>query len=573
MTKKIYEQFRSANWFAATDRLGHSSRERIKQAGFNDTDFQGKPVIGILSTWSELNPCHIHFRERAEDIKRGVWQAGGFPLEIPVMSLGEPFMRPTTMIYRDLLSIEVEEVLRCHPLDGAVLMGGCDKTTPAMLMGAISSDIPCIFMPAGPMLTGRWRGSTIGSGTDASRYYTELQAGTITREQYTEIESAGARSAGHCMTMGTASTMTSIAESLGMTLPGAASIPAPDSRHRQMAADTGRTVVDLVWEDRKPSDILDRRSFHNAITVLMALGGSTNAIIHLLAMADRLGLPLALSDFDRISGAVPVIANIVPSGKYYMEDFYYAGGLKALLEKIREKLELEAMTVNGATIGENISGAECFDDDVIRPISDPLLDVGGLVVLHGTLAPDGCVLKRSAADPNLMKHTGRAVVFKDREDLRNRIDDPNLDVDKTCVLVMQNSGPKGVPGMPEWGMLPIPEKLLKQGVRDIVRISDARMSGTHYGTVVLHVSPESADGSPLALVRDGDMISIDVYERKLDLLVESEEILRRLEAFTPPVSAHVRGWPMLYQRTVAPASEGAGLDFLRGKSDRVDPKH
>jgi dihydroxy-acid dehydratase len=571
--KKRYEDLRSASWFTPDDKSGHTHRERIKQAGFSDRDFKGKPVIGILSSWSELNPCHIHFRERADDVKRGVWQAGGFPLEIPVMSLGEPFMRPTTMIYRDLLSIEVEEVLRCHPLDGVVLMGGCDKTTPAMLMGGIAANLPAIFLPAGPMLTGRWRGETIGSGTDVSRYYAELQAGNITREQYTDMESAGARSAGHCMTMGTASTMTSVAETLGMTLSGAASIPAPDSRHRHMAVDAGRRIVDMVWEDLKPRDVLDERSFHNAITALMALGGSTNGIIHLIALADRVGIDLKLEDFDRLSETVPVLADIKPSGRFLMEDFYYAGGLRALLWRIRDNLKPEARTVNGRTLGENIADAECFNDDVIRPLDSPLIGAGGLVVLRGNLAPGGAVLKRSAADPALMKHKGRAVVFKDRQDLKARIDDPDLPVDENSILVMQNAGPKGVPGMPEWGMLPIPQKLVEKGVRDMVRISDARMSGTHYGTVVLHVTPESAEGGPLALVHDGDWIELDVDARSLALLVDEAELAQRRDAWQAPVSPHRRGWPALYTRHVSSASEGASLDFLRGVADRIEPQH
>lgn len=573
MTNLKYEDLRSARWLSPPTKSGHTQRERIKQAGFGDRDFVGKPVIGILSTWSDLNPCHVHFRERAEDVKRGVWQAGGFPVEIPVMSLGEPFIRPTTMLYRDMLSMEVEEVIRCHPIDGVVLMGGCDKTTPAMLMGAISMDLPTVFMPAGPMLTGRWRGNTLGSGTDVSRYYAELQAGNITREQYEEMESAGARSAGHCMTMGTASTMTSLAEAMGMTLPGAASIPAPDSRHRYMAAQTGQMITGMVWSDRRPSHLLTRKSLENAIVTLMALGGSTNAIIHILALADRLGIALSLTDFDRLSEAVPVLANLKPSGQYLMEDFYYAGGLPALLRRIADALHLDAATVNGGTLGDNISGAECFNDDVIRPLENPLLDAGGLVVLHGNLAPEGCVLKRSAADWRLLSHKGRAVVFKGLEDLKARIDDPELDVDKDSVLVLQNSGPRGVPGMPEWGMLPIPQKLIAQGVRDMVRISDARMSGTHYGTVVLHIAPESAEGGPLALVETGDVIELDVAARKLELHVADAVIEERRAKWSVPESRHKRGWPKLYAERVGSASTGATLDFLRGRSDVVEPPH
>ncbi len=569
---KSYEQLRSAGWFLAADKYGYTHRERIKQAGFTDKDFKGKPAIGVFSTWSELNPCHIHFRERAEDVKRGIWQNGGFPLEVPCMALGEPFMKPTTMLYRDTLAMEVEELLRCHPLDGVVLMGGCDKTTPGMLMGAIAANLPAIYVPAGPMLTGRWRGHTLGSGTDASRWYDELQAGTITQEQYTEMESAGARSAGHCMTMGTASTMTSMAETLGMTLSGAASIPAPDSRHRHMAVDAGRRIVDMVWEDLKPRDILSINSFTNALTVLMALGGSTNAVIHLLALADRAGVPLKLEDFDAASETVPVLADIKPSGQYLMEDFYHAGGLPALLNRIKDNLILSARIVEGHTLGEAIERAEVFNDDVIRPLDRPIIEAGGIVVLKGNLAPGGAVLKRSAADPKLLNHKGKALVFKDRQDLKARIDDPDLAVDPNSVLVLQNSGPIGVPGMPEWGMLPIPKKLLQQGVRDMVRISDGRMSGTHYGTVVLHVSPESAVGGPLALVEDGDEIELDVTTRRLQLHVEEAEMDRRRAAWRPPEQAHTRGWPRLYIDHVRQASEGAGLDILGGAAERIEPK-
>ncbi|MEO1016306.1 MAG: L-arabinonate dehydratase [Pseudomonadota bacterium] len=569
---RSYEELRSARWFTPADKHGHTHRERIKQAGFADKDFNGKPAIGVFSTWSELNPCHIHFRERADDVKRGIWQAGGFPLEVPCMSLGEPFMKPTTMLYRDMLAMEVEELLRCHPLDGVVLMGGCDKTTPAMLMGAISANLPAIYVPAGPMLTGRWRGHTLGSGTDTSRWYDELQAGNITHEQYVEMEAAGARSAGHCMTMGTASTMTSMAETLGMTLGGAASIPAPDSRHRHMAVDAGRRIVEMVWEDLKPRDVLSIESFRNAMTALMALGGSTNGVIHLLALADRTGIPLALDDFDAASDTVPVLADIKPSGRFLMEDFYYAGGLRGLLNRIRANLALGARTVSGQTMGEAIEGAEVFNDEVIRALDNPLIDKGGLVVLKGNLAPEGAVLKRSAADPKLLQHRGRAIVFRDREDLKARIDDPALEVDPSSVLVMQNCGPIGVPGMPEWGMLPIPKKLLQQGVRDMVRISDGRMSGTHYGCVILHVSPESAVGGPLALVQDGDEIELDINGRGLRLLVDDAELERRRAAWQAPQQKHARGWPRLYVNHVRQASEGAGLDISGGVADWPEPR-
>lgn len=567
-----YSDLRSARWYAATDRFGFVSRERTKQAGFTDEDFRGKPVIGIFSSWSELNPCHIHFRERAEAVKRGVWEAGGFPLEVPVMSLGEAFMRPTTMLYRDLMSIEVEEMLRCHPLDGVVLMGGCDKTTPAMLMGASSIDLPAIFLPAGPMLTARWRGQTLGSGTDSSRYYQEMRAGRISEADYRDMEDSAARSPGHCMTMGTASTMTSIAEVLGMTLPGAASIPAVDSRHVHMASRSGREIVSMVWADRKPSGILTRRAFDNAILTLMALGGSTNAVIHLIAMAERVGIPLTLDDFAAASERLPVLADIKPNGRFLMEDFFYAGGLRGLLSRIRDALDLDTPAVNGKTLGANLEGAIVSNDEVIRPLDNPLFPAGALVVLRGNLAPDGCVLKRSAATPRLLKHTGRAVVFSSFEDMKARIDDPDLDVDADSVLVMQGGGLRGVPGMPEWGMMPIPKKLLAAGVTDMVRVSDARMSGTHFGTVALHLAPESAAGGPLALVRNGDLIELDVEQRRLQLLVSDAELAARRAAWIPEPPRHERGWARLFADHVRQPDVGAGLDFLAGPARRDEPR-
>ena len=570
--RKTYEQFRSARWYEGKDRYGFVTRERTKQAGFTDEDFRGKPVIGIFSTWSDLNPCHHHFRNRAEEVKRGIWEAGGYPVEVPVMSLGEAFMRPTTMIYRDLLSIQVEEMLRCHPIDGVVLMGGCDKTTPAMIMGASSIDLPAIFMPAGPMLTGRWRGRTLGSGTDNSFFFQEMRAGRIKPEQYHDMEYAAARSPGHCMTMGTASTMTSIAEVLGMSLPGAASIPAVDSRHAHMASRTGRQIVDMVWNDVKPTDILTRRAFDNAILTLMALGGSTNALIHLIAMADRVGIKIYLKDFDRASERLPVLADIKPNGKYLMEDFFYAGGLLGLLSRIKGELALDARNVNGKTLGENIENAEIFDDDVIRPMDTPLFPRGGLVVLYGNLAPDGAVLKRSAATPELLQHRGRAVVFDSFEDMKARIDDPDLDVDANSVLVLRGSGGQGVPGMPEWGMMPIPKKLLEQGVRDMVRVSDARMSGTHFGTVALHVSPESTAGGTLALVREGDLIELDVENRRLELLVNETELAARRAAWEKPPVRHQRGWGKLYAEHVSQPDKGSSLDFLTGPGSRDEPR-
>jgi dihydroxy-acid dehydratase len=569
---KTYDSLRSARWYATNTRMGHTHRQRTSQAGFSRLDYKGKPVIGILNTWSELNPCHIHFRERAEHVKRGVWQAGGFPVEVPVASLGEPFMKPTTGLYRNFLAMEVEEMLRCHPIDGVVLMGGCDKTTPAMIMGATTMNLPTIFLPAGPMLSGRWRGEALGSGTDTSRYFAELKAGTISQAEFDDMEEAGARSAGHCMTMGTASTMTSLAEVLGMTLPGAASIPAPDSRHVHMASNCGRRIVEMVWEDLKPRDILSRASFENAIATLMALGGSTNAVIHLLAMARRAGVPLDLADFDGPTADVPVLANLRPSGRYLMEDFFHAGGLPALLSEIRDRLRLDAATVNGRTLGENIAGARRIGEDVIRPRDNPLTAAGGLAIVRGSLAPSGAVIKRSAATSGLLRHRGRAIVFEGLADMVERVDDPGLDVDENTILVLRNAGPVGGPGMPEWGMLPIPKKLLEQGERDMVRISDARMSGTQYGTVVLHVSPEAAAGGPLALVRDGDVISLDVEARRLDLEVAPQELERRRADLGPPRERYPRGWTRLFQDHVRQAHEGADLDVLDGLGETPEPE-
>src|SRR5215471_4400862 len=489
---KAPEGLRSFRWFGAKTMRGFSHRSRMKQSGYRQEDFTGRPVIALINTWSEINTCHAHLRERAEAIKKGVWQAGGFPLEIPAFSITETYMKPSPMLYRNLLAMDTEENLRSLPIDGAVLMGGCDKTTPGLLMGAISMNIPSIYFPAGPMLRGNWKGQPLGSGTDLFKFWTERCAGTITEEEWNEMEGGIARSPGFCMTMGTASTMTALAEALGMTLPGASSIPAPDSNHVRMAIDCGRRIVDLVWEDLKPRSILTMQAFENAITADMAIGGSTNAIIHLVAMAGRAGVKLDLKKFDEISHRTPMIANSRPSGqRYLMEDFYYAGGLRALLTRIGPLLHLDCLTVNGGTLGENIAGAKVHNDDVIRSMDNPVAPHGGTAILYGNLAPDGAVIKPTAAEKRLLQHTGRAVVFKDYNDMAARIDDENLEVDENSVLVLQNAGPLGGPGMPEWGMLPIPKKLLKKGVRDMVRISDARMSGTSYGACVLHVAPES----------------------------------------------------------------------------------
>jgi dihydroxy-acid dehydratase len=561
-TRKGPTDLRSHRWLGPDDLRSFGHRSRMKQMGYSASDYEGKPVIGILNTWSELSVCHTHFRTRADEVKRGVWQAGGFPVELPVTMLSETFMKPSAMYYRNLLAMEVEEVLRCHPIDGAVLMGGCDKTTPALVMGATSANIPAIYLTAGPMLKGNWKGTCLGSGTDAWKYWAERSAGNLDDCAWREIEDGIARSPGHCMTMGTASTMTAIVETLGLTLPGASSIPAVHSAHSRMATDTGRRIVEMVWDDLKPSDILTPRAFDNAITVDMAIGGSTNAIIHLIAMAGRAGIKLPLSRFDEISHRTPVVANIRPSGEYLMEDFYDAGGLRALLNQIRALLDVECATVNGKTLGENIEGAVVCNDKVILSPDKPLSRAGATFVLRGNLAPDGCVIKPTAAEPRLLKHAGPAVVFRNYADLKARIDDENLNVAADSVIVLQNAGPIGAPSMPEWGMLPIPKKLLRQGVRDMVRISDSRMSGTSYGTCVLHVSPESAVGGPLALVRDGDVIELDVEARRIHLRVSDEELARRRKSWKPAEPRFDRGYGKLFAFECTQAHEGCDFKFL-----------
>ena len=535
--------------------------------GFGNEDFRGKPVIGILNTWSEVNNCHTHFRERAGDVKRGVWQAGGFPLEIPVMSLSESFMKPTSMFYRNLLALEVEETLRCYPIDGAVLMGGCDKTVPALVMGAASANIPSIFLPAGPMLKGSWRGKKLGSGTDMWRYWAERQAGNLCDDGWTELEDGIARSPGHCMTMGTASTMTALVEALGLSLPGASSIPAVHSSHARMAADCGRRIVDLAWEKTAVRDFLTERSFQNAIVCDMALGGSTNAIIHLIAMAGRAGVKLTLDQFAEVSLKVPVLANVRPSGDYLMEEFHDAGGLLALLKQVTEHLHADCPTVNGLSLGENTGKAEVFDDDVIRRLDRPVSRAGGTFVLRGNLAPDGSVIKPTAAEDRLLEHRGPAAVFSSYADLKARIDDPSLGLTPDHVIVLQNAGPLGAPGIPEWGMLPIPSYLLKEGVRDMVRLSDARMSGTSYGACVLHIAPESAAGGPLALVRDGDQIELSVKKRLLHLDVTDEELKERLNEWSPPINHPSRGYARLFADEITQAPEGCDFRFLHGNGE------
>jgi dihydroxy-acid dehydratase len=566
------EQLRSNRWFGPADMQGFGHRSRLKQIGYRLGDFAGKPVIAIVNTWSEINPCHYHLRERAEAVKRGVWQAGGFPVEIPAFSITETYMKPSPMLYRNLLAMDTEEALRSLPIDGAVLMGGCDKTTPGLLMGAISVNLPAIYLPAGPMLRGNWNGKAVGSGTDVRKFWAERCAGTITEEEWQSLEDGIARSPGFCMTMGTASTMTAMAEALGLTLPGASSIPAADANHPRLALTSGQRIVEMVWEDLKPSEILNRQTFENAITTDMALAGSTNAIIHLVALAGRCGLQLELPLFEKISERVPVLANIRPSGAYLMEDFYYAGGLRALMSQIRDLLHLDCLTVNGCALGQNLEGAGPINTDVIRPRDSPLASTGGTAILYGNLAPDGAVIKTSAATPHLLQHTGPAVVFRNYQDLEARNDREDLDVTENSVLVLQNAGPLGGPGMPEWGMLPIPKKLLQKGVRDMVRISDARMSGTAYGTCVLHVSPESHAGGPLAFVRDDDPISLDLASHRLDVLVPEDELAKRREQWAKPSPKYGRGYGALYLERVMQAHQGCDFDFLSRTGQTPEPE-
>jgi dihydroxy-acid dehydratase len=570
--RKSYAELRSARWYGASDLRSFGHRSRTKQMGFAAEDYGGKPVIAILNTWSEMNPCHQHFRARAEEVKRGVWQAGGFPVEMPAMALGEPFMKPSTMMYRNLLAMEAEELLRANPIDGVVLMGGCDKTVPALVMGATSMNLPAIFMPAGPMLRGHWHGKQLGSGSDVWKYWAELRAGNIDAQDWGEIEDGIARSAGTCMTMGTASTMAAVTEALGLSLPAASSIPASDSSHARMATASGRRIVDMVWQDVKPRDILTETAFDNAIATLMAIGGSTNGIIHLVAMAGRAGINLPLERFDQISRKTPLLANVRPSGQYLMEDFFYAGALPALLRQLGSLLDPSAITVNGKSLGDNIARAEIFNDDVIRSPNRALQPEGGLAVLKGNLAPNGAVIKPSAMEQRLLKHRGPAVVFRDYNDLNRRIDDPALEVTPDSVLVLQNAGPQGGPGMPEWGQLPIPKKLLAQGVRDMVRISDARMSGTSYGACVLHVSPESYIGGPLALVESGDMIELDVPGRRLTMTVADGELARRRGKWVAPKPRFQRSYGALYDKHIGQAETGCDFDFLAGNAPVPEPE-
>src|SRR5215472_1315221 len=569
---KSPEQLRSYRWLGRNDLRSFGHRSRLRQFGYDRADWVGKPVIGIINTWSEINACHGHLRDRAEDVKRGVYQAGGFPIELPAMSLAEPFVKPSTMLYRNFLAMECEELLRCHPIDGAVLMGGCDKTTPGLIMGAISMGIPAIYVPAGPMLRGNWRGQFLGSGTDVWKYWTEKRAGNLSEEEWSEIEGGIARSYGTCMVMGTAATMMAIAEALGLALPGASSLPAADSNHPRMCGAAGRRIVDMVWEDLTPERILEPAAFDNAITVHMAMGGSTNAIIHVIAMARRAGLKLDMARFDEISRQVPVIANITPSGKYLMEDFFYAGGLRALMFELADHLDLGCRTVTGRTLGETLQGAQVHLRQVIRPFGDPVSTAGATAVLTGNLAPRGCVMKPAAADQRFLKHRGPALAFEDYNHMAREVDRDDLAVTPDHILVLKNAGPKGGPGMPEWGMLPIPKKLLKAGVRDMLRISDGRMSGTSYGACILHVAPESFVGGPLALVQNGDEIEVDVDARRIHLHVTDDELARRRSAWHPPPPHYQRGYGAMYSAHIGQADEGCDFDFLLAGESTPEPE-
>lgn len=564
-------QLRSARWYKPDDLRSFGHRSRLKGMGFDDQDYRDKPIIGILNTWSDLNTCHSHFPERVEEVKRGVLQAGGFPVEIPVVSLGEMLMKPTTMLYRNLLAMETEEVLRCHPLDAAVLMGGCDKTVPALLMGACSADIPSIFLPAGPMLKSRWKDKTLGSGSDAWKYWDLRRAGELPDCDWRTIENCIARSAGTCMTMGTASTMACIAESLGMTLPMASSIPSVVSEHSRLAVATGRRAVEMAWQKLTPSRILTQASFNNAIVTQLTIGGSTNAIVHIIAMAGRAGCRVTLDDFDHWSARVPVLADLRPAGRFLMEDFYDAGGLGALLNLLPDLIDGQCQTVSGRRLIEQIAEHQVINDQVIRTRDNPLSESGGTYVLRGNLAPSGCVIKPVAAESRLLKHRGPAIVFENFADLKSKINSPDLQVTQDSVIVLKSAGPLGAPGFPEWGMLPIPEKLLREGVRDMVRISDARMSGTSYGTCVLHVAPESHVGGPLALVKTGDEILLDVEARKLELLVSADELDSRRAAWVPPQLKASRGYLSMFAAHVTQADQGCDFDFLVGRSPGDEP--
>lgn len=560
-------QLRSQRWYASEDMRGFAHRQRTQQMGMRREEFMGRPVIGIINTWSEMSPCHSHLRNRADAVKRGVWQAGGYPVELPAISVGEVMVKPSTMLYRNFLAMECEELLRSHPIDGAILLGGCDKSTPALLMGAFSMDLPVIFCPAGPMSNGQWRGQKTGAGTHTKKYWDELRAGNITQDDWIDLESRMTRSIGTCNTIGTASTMTSIVDAMGLTLSGASSIPAGDSGHPRMASACGARIVEMVWEDLKPSRFINSNSFLNGLVAYMALGGSTNAAVHLIAMAKRIGVELTLDDMAAMAAKVPVVANVFPSGENLMEDFYFAGGLNAMLNKLSRHLHVDSMTVNGRTVGENVLGSPCWNDDVIRDENNPVvaLERGKtLEVLRGNLAPNGAVMKSSAANPKFLKHVGPAIVFDDPKTMNQTLDDMDLDITEDTVIILRNAGPVGAPGMPEWGNLPIPKKLLKQGVRDMVRICDGRMSGTHYGTCILHVSPEAAIGGPLALVKTGDLIELDVKAGTINMQVDEAELAKRKAEWKPYAPLYDRSFAALYQRHVSQADQGCDFDFLTG---------
>jgi dihydroxy-acid dehydratase len=564
MPRKLSSELRSARWFGPDDLRSFGHRSRAMQVGYSSAEWEGKPIIGILNTWSDINPCHTHFKQRVDDVKRGILQAGGFPIELPALSLAENFVKPTTMLYRNLLAMDVEELIRSHPIDGAVLMGGCDKTTPGLIMGATSAGVPAIYVPAGPMLRGNWKGKVLGSGSDTWKYWDERRAGNISKADWEAIEAGIARSPGTCMTMGTASTMTAIAEAIGFSLPGASSIPAPDASHVRMCSASGRRIVEMVWEDLTPARIQTQQSYENAITVAMAMGCSTNAIIHVIAMAGRAGLDIGLADFDGASRVVPVIANIRPSGStYLMEDFYYAGGIRGLMSRLTEHLHRDCLTVSGQTLGETLDGAEVYHDDIIRPLDKPLYAEGALAVLRGNLAPDGCVIKPSACERRFLQHTGPALVFDDYPSMKAATDSDDLDVTADHILILRNAGPQGGPGMPEWGMLPIPKKLVRQGVRDMLRLSDARMSGTSYGACILHVAPEAYIGGPLSLVRNGDPITVNVPERSISLDVPEAELARRRAAWTQPPPRFERGYGWMFSRHILQADKGCDFDYLQ----------
>ena len=572
MSERDPAALRSYRWYGPDSLRAFGHRSRARQSGLGENDFYGKPVVGILNTWTDLNSCHLHFKTTVESIKRGILQAGGLPMEIPVMSCGETLTKPTSMLYRNFLAMEAEEMIRANPIDGAVLLGGCDKSTPALIMGAISAGVPAIYVPSGPMIKGNWRGQVLGSGSDVWGYWDERRAGNLSEEEWKEIEGGIARSPGHCMTMGTASTMTAIAEVMGFTVPGASSVPAMDANHQRLAAEAGRLAVKNAWEGPKPKELATRKSFENAIAVDMAIGGSTNAIVHLLAMAGRAGVDLSLSDFDEISRKTPLITDLRPSGRFLMEDFYFAGGLSAVLKMMESILHMDLPTVNGKTLEQNIINAKVHNEEVIRPINNPIAPDGGTTVLKGNLAPNGAVIKHSAADPSLLKHSGPAIVFDNYRELSERIDDPDLPVTKESVLVLRNAGPVGAPGMPEWGMLPIPKKLLKQGVRDMVRVSDARMSGTSYGTCVLHVTPESAIGGPLAAIKEGDMIDLDVESRTISLDISQDEMIKRTKDLPERKNLYARGYTKLYINHVTQADKGCDFDFLEGDDHIPEPE-